>query len=862
MNTVPLGPRRFGSFEIIGPLGAGAMGEIYRARDTRLGREVALKVLPGGLASDPEHLRRFEREARSASALSHPNILTVFDFGWEQDVPYMVTELLVGETLRERLDRAPLRPAEALGIALQIADGLAAAHVSGVLHRDLKPENLFLTRDGRVKILDFGLACWIAGGKGSEGGARLTEPGRLLGTLSYMSPEQARGETLDERSDVFSLGAVLYEMLARRAAFPGTGPGVLHSILYREPEALARVAPDVPRPLDDLVRRALEKDPDDRYQSARDFAADLRRARKRLEGPRLPVRWPRVPRGLRVALALAGTLGVAALLLAALRPREAPPLHTAQIRPLTPYLGNIDAPLVSDGKRVLYTVDRSGGSTVYQIGLDGGEPTPLPLPFKGARVFDASPDGMELLIGVADESTSPWTLPLWSVPAIGGAPRRLGNCACQGAVYSPDGKTIACAAGGELWLSGRDGASPRLLWKSADAMLFFPAWSPDASRIRVTVRPRTWRSILWEVDVASGRAARLLDPAYASPGEQGGTWSPDGRWFTYTGRIGTLFALFARDESRPARAPVALTTGPLDMYGPAVTKDPGVLVALGEELQGELVAWNRTAGAFQPCLDGPSAHSAAWSHDRSRVAWAGYPDGTLWLARADGSERHKLATPGLRTFEIAWSADDRTLIFVGSNTDYVNHIYTIAVDNGLPKRITSLEQSEFAPCLLADGRVLFMATTGTAAEKRQRLLTWRPGDGAIEPFPGGDGLRMPIVTPDGARIAALDAKDRPQVYDATRRQWRPIGEVSISWWTWDHEASGFLVDTRVEGVRGLYAMTAAGRLEERIVDLTEERRIGTYEERWFDLTPAGEPMIMRTVGGTRVYRVDLDTSRP
>jgi TolB-like protein len=271
---------RVGPYEILSPLGAGGMGEVYRARDARLGRDVAVKVLPEQLAHEPDRLRRFEQEARAAGALNHPNVLVVYDTGTHAGAPFLVLELLEGETLRERLRGGPLPPPKAVDYAVQIAHGLAAAHERGIVHRDLKPDNIFVTRDGHVKILDFGLAKLspAAGGVASDAPTR-TSPGAALGTAGYMAPEQVRGEEAGPAADVFALGVVLYEMLAGRRAFEReTGVQTLNAILAEEPAPLASIVRGVTPALDRIVRHCLEKQPQDRFQSARDLAFDLSNA--------------------------------------------------------------------------------------------------------------------------------------------------------------------------------------------------------------------------------------------------------------------------------------------------------------------------------------------------------------------------------------------------------------------------------------------------------------------------------------------------------------------------------------------------------------------------------------------------------
>jgi Tol biopolymer transport system component len=273
---------RLGPYEILSPLGAGGMGEVYRAKDPRLGRDVAVKVLPVSFSNDPDRLRRFEQEARAAGLLNHPNITAVYDIGSHDGAPYVVTELLEGETLRGRLSVGPLSTRKALDYAIQIARGLAAAHEKGIVHRDLKPENLFLTKDGRVKILDFGLAKLKQADSGGPEETNLptgtvgTEPGVVLGTMGYMSPEQVRGRPADARSDIFSFGAILHEMLSGRRAFQGdTAADTITAILTKEPPDLSSTNRDVHPGLDRIIRHSLEKNPEERFHSASDLAFDL-----------------------------------------------------------------------------------------------------------------------------------------------------------------------------------------------------------------------------------------------------------------------------------------------------------------------------------------------------------------------------------------------------------------------------------------------------------------------------------------------------------------------------------------------------------------------------------------------------------
>jgi serine/threonine protein kinase/tetratricopeptide (TPR) repeat protein len=331
---------RLGPFEVLAPLGAGGMGEVYRARDTRLGREVAVKVLPSGLSSDPERLKRFEKEARSASSLNHPNIVTVYDIGESGGASFIAMEVVDGWTLRDILAEGALPPKRLLAIAAQVADGLAKAHGAGIVHRDLKPENVMVTRDGLVKILDFGLAKLTqpedpSGATQSPTVSGATEPGLVMGTVGYMSPEQALGKPLDFRSDQFSFGSIAYEMATGKRAFArGSTPETLTAIIRDEPEPIGALAPVTPAPLRRIVERCLAKGPDDRYASTRDLARDLQDLREHLvEGSQAnatpsgasPVSPP--AKRSRPALLAAGAVVVALLALASwklLRPGSRP----------------------------------------------------------------------------------------------------------------------------------------------------------------------------------------------------------------------------------------------------------------------------------------------------------------------------------------------------------------------------------------------------------------------------------------------------------------------------------------------------------------------------------------------------------
>src|SRR4051812_22079966 len=435
---------RLGPYAIVAPLGAGGMGEVYRAHDARLGREVAIKVLPASFAADEERLRRFEQEARATGTLNHPNILGVYDLGSHDGAPYVVSELLDGDTLRARIGTSPLPHRKAIDYAAQIARGLSAAHDKGIVHRDLKPDNVFVTRDGRVKILDFGLAKVKQVDAPVEaetalaaGGAPKTAAGTVLGTVGYMSPEQVRGTAVDPRSDIFSFGVVLYEMLTGRRAFKGdSAVETMNAILKEDPAPASDAGPPLPPALDRIVLHCLEKNPEERFQSAHDIAFGI----ESLSGISSPSgvdtavparrrRWLRPAALTAVALAAGAGLFLAG--------RSTATTTGATFEPLTFRRGAVSfARFAPDGRTIVYSANWEGGD-VELYSTQPGSPESRPLGIKADLQAISSKGEMAVLI------EHPGTDPVLArVPIGGGAPREvLENVTA--ADWSPDGESIA-----------------------------------------------------------------------------------------------------------------------------------------------------------------------------------------------------------------------------------------------------------------------------------------------------------------------------------------------------------------------------------------------------------------------------------
>ena len=483
---------RIAHFEILGLVGRGGMGEVYQARDPRLGRDVAIKVLPARFASDPDRLRRFELEARAVAALDHPNILAIHDVGSHEGAPYLVTELLEGESLRERLRGGAIPVRKAVEMGVQIAHGLAAAHEKGIVHRDLKPANGFVTKDGHVKILDFGIAKLTRPDPGPQGTTITPEPstdaGALVGTAGYMSPEQVRGLPVDHRTDIFSFGCLLYELLSGRSPFHReTTAETMTAILHDDPPPLARIGREIPRVLDGIVGRCLEKRPENRFQSARDLAFDLEvqgRAPEWGTGPRPGV--VKAPRGKSLWLAASAALAAATLVLVGgtFFGQRWFTAATARCTRLTYRRGIVTrARFAPDGRTVVYSATWDGAPTeLFSLRLGNPESTPLGFTYADLLAI-SSTDQLAIIRNPGSplrrSHPSLRARTTFAVaPFSGGIPRDLDDTILD-ADYSPDGRAMAVL---RVTQEGSQAEYPIGTVRSTSAR-WCPRVSPDGARL-------------------------------------------------------------------------------------------------------------------------------------------------------------------------------------------------------------------------------------------------------------------------------------------------------------------------------------------------------------------------------------------
>lgn len=798
---------RLGAYEILQPLGAGGMGEVYRAWDPKLGRHVAIKVLAPHLASDRAALARFEREARAVAALSHPNILGIFDLGTENGTVFAVMELLEGETLRfrlgaslpapatggapvapEALNRLPIR--KAIEYALQVAQGLAAAHDKGIVHRDLKPENVFITKDGRVKILDFGLA-QVRPPASPETDATVlrsgaqTQPGTILGTVGYMSPEQVRGEATDHRSDIFSFGVLLYEMLAGRPAFHyESAVETMTAILKEEPP---EIAPGTMAPaLDRIVRRCIEKDPDERFQSARDLAFALGTLSGIPSGAPSGVQpieaslraRPRVRRGALVAAGLAAVLFVVGLALGPFVSPWRPVAPIASFQRLTFARGTIrSARFTPDGQTIVYSAAWNG--LPLRTFLTRPEsPASSLLQVPEGQVLSVSSKG-DVAVSVGHAYDGPWTAvgTLSSGPLLGGAVREMLQ-GVRAADWSP--------AGDSLVVVRRIGNRDRLEYPAGKVLVETTGYisharvSPDGRHIAFLDHPVYGDNRGTVAVVQPGGQMATLTPEW--PSEEGLAWSPDGReiWFTAS-RGGGDYALHGVDLRGHVRV---IFSAPVHVVLHDTRRDGQVL--LTQEVFVPQISVASPGSSEQREVSHFDVSTAA---DLSRdgryllVSHMGAGSGAnyaVYLQKTDGSSPVRLGD-GLGC---ALSPDGSwALALVRSPKSQVVLLPTAAGESrALPDGGLKQLTADWFP----DGR---------------RILTCGDKDGATRCYvqdlesgamrvAGDEGMRLrlqrPRVSPDGRSFVAVGEDGRVSLFDLEGGQRRVLpgidpGEVAIQW---------------------------------------------------------------------------------